>query len=258
MIPVVFLVSSLNAPVYISVPVEDAETVDKFLAELDSVLAVLARRPAETGFFDFDFDFYRVPLDEDDDTVRCYAMSLGPIKWRMFFARIGNGLYIASKRFILDDIALAAKQKKSDLGPTAHAMARVRPENWNRVLPSYRLGWSENCRKACLNNLGPLSSVARAIHATAGDKVPDESVHRAADELHAAHFYCPEGGKYVVSEDGKRVTCSVHGSAAEPRQPAGLASRSPMGRLLKDFAGLTVELTFLEDGLHAIVTVDRK
>lgn len=31
-----------------------------------------------------------------------------------------------------------------------------------------------------------------------------------------------------------------------------------MGRLLKDFGGLTAELIFLEDGLDAVVTVERK
>jgi hypothetical protein len=29
-------------------------------------------------------------------------------------------------------------------------------------------------------------------------------------------------------------------------------------QLMKDFAGATAELTFLEDGLHAVVTVRRK
>jgi hypothetical protein len=62
----------------------------------------------------------------------------------------------------------------------------------------------------------------------------------------------------VVSPDGRQVTCSVHGSAAAPRQFAAPAKNSPMGRLMQDFGGLTAELTFLEDGLHAVVTIQRK
>ena len=31
-----------------------------------------------------------------------------------------------------------------------------------------------------------------------------------------------------------------------------------MGRLIKDFGGLTAELIFLEDGLHAVVTMEGK
>ncbi|MHC4176066.1 MAG: hypothetical protein ACYSWU_01080 [Planctomycetota bacterium] len=261
MIPIGFLVASLNSPVYISIPVKDAQIVDKFLDELDTTLATLARQPQAAGWFEFDFDFYRVPLPDKDERIRCYAVQFGPIKWRLFFARIGRGLYIASKRFILDDLAampINAAEKQTDTGPTAHAMVRVRPENWKEVLPAFQLGWAESSRQACLNNLGPLSSVARAVSASGDGQAKSEQVHRRADELHAVHFFCPDGGKYRVSPGGKEVTCSVHGSAAAPRQLAAPAAGSPMGRLIKDFGGVTAELTFLEDGLHAVVTIERK
>ena len=35
-------------------------------------------------------------------------------------------------------------------------------------------------------------------------------------------------------------------------------ARAPMGQVLKEFRGLVAELTFLEDGLHAVVTIERK
>ena len=31
-----------------------------------------------------------------------------------------------------------------------------------------------------------------------------------------------------------------------------------MGKLLEEFGGVTMALTFLEDGLHAVVTVERE
>jgi len=262
-LPFFFLIASLNSPVYLSVPVEDAQIVDKFLDEIDASLAALARKAERDGWFDVDFDFYRVPLDTKDDRVRCYSMSLGPVKWRMFFGRIDDGLYIASKRFILDDLAVAAEQRNAvegpvDKGPTAHAMVRVRPQNWDQVLPGFRLGWAESSRHACLNNLGPLSSVARTMAAESDGPVDSRRVHREADQLHAVHFFCPDGGRYEVSPDGRQVICSVHGTAAEPKQLPTPAPGSPMGRLMKDFSGLTAQLIFLEDGLHAVVTVDRK
>ena len=45
----------------------------------------------------------------------------------------------------------------------------------------------------------------------------------------------PDGGKYELSADGKRVTCSVHGSAHTPRGPAP-AANSPTGRLMASSA----------------------
>ena len=257
-IPISFLIASLNAPVYIAVPVSDAQIVDRFLDQLDTMLAALARQPSQGGWFNFDYDFYKVPLENKDQRIRCYAVHFGPIKWRLFFGRVGDGLYIASKRFIFDDLAAAADQQPTDPGPTAHAMVRIRPEHWREVLPAFQLGWAESSRVACLNNLGPLSSVARALSASGDGRPKPQQVHRQADRLHAVHFFCGDGGRYEVSPDGKQVTCSVHGSAWTPRQLRAPAAGSPMDRLMKDFGGATAELTFLEDGLHAVVTIDRK
>jgi hypothetical protein len=135
-------------------------------------------------------------------------------------------------------------------------MIRVWPEHWKAVLPEYRLGWEEGSRQACLENLGPLSSVGRAMAAMGATRSGD--VQRQADRLFAVHFYCPDGGKYELSADGKRVTCSVHGSADAPRQLSVPAGGSPTGRVLGEFGGATAVLTFLEDGLHAVVTIERK
>lgn len=202
-----------------------------------------------------DHDFYKAPLAGSDARVRCYGISLGPVKWRLFYARLDKVLYIASKQWILDDL-LACKEKPADGGPTAHAMVRVRPEHWKAVLPEYRLGWEEGSRRACLENLGPLSSVRRAMAARGATGSGD--VQRRADRFFTVHFYCPDGGKYELSADGKRVTCSVHGSADAPRQLTAPAAGSPTGRAMNDFGGATAALTFLEDGLHAVVTIRRK
>ncbi|MCC6126508.1 MAG: hypothetical protein IT426_16230 [Pirellulales bacterium] len=268
MIPISFLVSSLNSPVYISAPVKDEKIVDKFLDDLDKALAVAARQKERGGWFDLDYDYYRVPAEGKSPALRCFNVQLGPVKWRVFFARIEGGLYVASKKFILDDLAEAAKaakenpQAQRDLGPTAHAMVRLRPENWKETLPDFKLGWAEGSREACLNNLGPLSSVARAA-ASQNANAAIEEVLREADALHGVHFYCPDGGKYEFASDGGRpgirhIVCPLHGNAAAPRQLSAPAAKSPLDKILKDFHGLTAELTFLEDGLHATATIERK
>jgi hypothetical protein len=252
-----FLLSSLNSPVYLALPVKDAKLVDKFLDELDASLAVMARRP-ERGFIDLGYDFYKVPLRGTDKRIRCFGIGLENIlKWRMFVARLDDGLYIASKQFILEDLA-AMKKGQPGGGPVAHGMVRVRPDHWKEVLPEFQLGWEENARMACLKNLGPLSAVARAAAAASDGPAKAADVCRQADALHAVHFFCPDGGQYVVSADGKEVTCSVHGDALAPKQLLAPAPQSPTGRLMKEFGGATAELTFLEDGLHAVITIDRK
>ncbi|MBV9125549.1 MAG: DUF1559 domain-containing protein, partial [Planctomycetes bacterium] len=261
-----FLISSLNSPVYISIPVQDAKVVDQFLDRLDAVMAVQARQQ-EGGFLPLNYDFYRFPAGQDKEKrFRSFALSFGPVKWRLFWARIGDGFYIASKAFILEDLLKEAKAPAGDKGPEAHAMIRLRPQNWDRVLPEYRLSWAENNREACVNNLGPLSSVARAFVASLSlgklegaeaGKI-SERIHQTADRLYGVHFFCPEGGRYVLAPDGKSMVCTVHGSVLDPRQPAAPSEQSPLGSLLDHFTGMTASLTFLENGLHAVVVIDRK
>jgi hypothetical protein len=267
-----FIIASLTAPVYIAIPVQDAKIVDDFLNNLDKVTARLARRQENFGFgIRLSQDFYTAKL-ADGSTMRCHAFQIGPVKWRVFWARIGGGLYIASKPFILDDLVAAEKERKegkvpTDGGAPAHGMVKLRPANWNEVLPEYRLAWAENNRRACLNNLGPLTSVARAVlaeHTDARGEVdlkPEELaelVLARAAEVYAVRFYCPDGGKYVVDPKTGEVSSSLHGTVLAPRQGRAPAEGTPSAKAMGGLAGASASLTFLEDGLHAVLTIDRK
>jgi len=265
------LVASLNSPLYISLPVQDVKIVDEFLEQLDPLLAAQARRPERGGMFDVGFDFYHLEQGKAKHAIRTSSLSFGPLKWRFFWSRIDDGLYIATKRSILNEIAAAAAERKQaaeKLGvksdpPRGHAMVRIRPESWKQVLADFQLGWAENNREACLKNLGPLSNVARAYVATRPDaltqdpaKAAAEIVHEA-DNLYGVHFL-PLDGKYLLARDGLSVTHNVYGSPLAPRQPAGLAEGSDTADVVRDFGGATAELTFMEDGLHAVLTLEKR
>jgi tetratricopeptide (TPR) repeat protein len=261
MLPISFLIASLNSPVYLAIPVRDEKIVDTFFNDLDDTLAALARRKEGGGWFGIDYDFYHVTSPQKGRHTRCYAFRFGPIKWRMFFERIEGGLYIASKRCILDDLAAELKNPSrpaADVGPAAHAMVRVRAEHWKQVMPEYQLGWAEGSREACLSNLASLGPVARALTASGVNPVKPADIDRVAGKLYGVHSFCPDGGKYEVQPDGRSVRCSLHGTLMAPRQRIAPSLSSPMGQVLKDFGGLTAALTFLEDGLHAVVTIERK
>jgi hypothetical protein len=273
-------IAALNTPVYLAIPVQDARIVDRFLEKSDTALAIIARHKDRGGWLSLEPDFYKFPLGQDQ-VYRGFGLRIGPLKLRFFWARIGGALYIASKPFILEDLAAMEAERTraasataaptanalvSDPGPEGHAMIRLRPQNWNEVLPDFRLAWAENDREACLNNLGVLSSVSRALTARAGGGAAagptgvelDQLVREATDRLRGEHLFCPEGGRYVVSADGRTVACSLHGTVLDPRQPAAPTEESTPGRLLRELAGATATLTFMQDGLHAVVVIDRK
>ncbi len=249
---------SLNSPVYVALPVRDERVVDDFLERLDVILAAGTRGQGRGGLFDFRWEFYKFKLS-GGQTARAINFSMEPAKLRFFVARVGRGLYVASKPFILED--LAARQEaaaEADKETVGHAMARVRARNWNEVLTDFNLSWAENERDACLENLGPLADVGRALAAGPAPADLDKAVLAEADKLHAVHFYCPDGGLYTVSTDGKTVTCSVHGSALAPQQPRSPSATSAAGRAMRSLDDATATLTFLPEGLRAVVRINRK
>jgi hypothetical protein len=145
---------------------------------------------------------------------------------------------------------------------------RLRADNWQRVLPGYRLTWAENNRQACLRNLGPLAAAGRAAlaqppakHGQPAVAVPDADQRarialQLADRLYAVRLFCPEGGRYTLSADGKSCTCSLHGTLESPRQALAPKAVTPEGA--PQVGNVTAALTFLDDGLHAVLVVERK
>ncbi|MFL6334198.1 MAG: hypothetical protein ACJ754_12865 [Pyrinomonadaceae bacterium] len=259
---------SLNSPVYLSVPVADEKVVDDYLDWADASLAQVARNERRSRWVAFEYDFYKYKLSTGEP-ARAFGLRFDPARINFYWARIGGGLYVATKPFILEDLAALHAQGRST-APTVnedlkgHALARVRAENWNEALPDYNLAWAENEREACLNNLGPLADAARALTSvTEGAQAPTgEALDRAtvelAGRLAGARFSCPEGGTYHVSADGRQVSCSVHGTAAAPRQPVAPSEQSPAGRTMRRLTDLTATLTFMDDGLHAVLVVKLK
>jgi hypothetical protein len=242
----------------VSIPVKDPKVVDEYLEELDRVILAGLRDVKKTGLIVREVDFYRVPFPKPH-TIRCLVGNFAGVKVRLYWGRIGDGLYIATRPFILEDIAGAhAEGKKPVKTEPAHAVLRIRPENWQAVLPGYNLGWAEANRGACRANLDMLANVNRGWN----DRRPAAGAPSAELLAHVGRVYgerpfCPDGGTYDLSADGRACRCSVHGGHDDPRQPAAPTAASPTGRLLKSFAGLTATVRFEEDGLRVIVTVTR-
>jgi hypothetical protein len=257
--------TAFNSPVYVSLPVRDASVVDTFGDALEKVFAAASRRRARlSNMFMMEAGFYKAPLDKTT-TMRAVTVTLGPVKFRGCWARIGQTVFIASKDSILKDLLAAEKaraetKREPDPDATGHLLVRLRPKNWNGVLAGYKLNRVENNRQAALDNLGPLASMGRALAAEHGPA--QEGEDRTADALalaekvYGVRFVCPDGGKYVLSADGKSCSSSVHGTVLEPRQAAEPVKGEDA--LFSAFGGLTMMLTFRDDGLRAVVVVEKK
>ncbi len=235
-------VQFVTGPFSVSIPVREAKAVDEFLDELDRLIIQLkAQGPAELGRLDDHVEFYRMPFPKPH-TVRCFVVKFVGLKWRLYFGRIGDGLYIANRPFILEDIAAAqsdAKQPRKK-PEAAHALLRLRPENWKEVLIGYNLGWAEGHRLACHKNLSMVANVNRGWNdARPKGNEPNHALMNQVFRFYGVRPFCPDGGNYVLSADGKSCHCSVHGNARDPRQPSAPTENSATARLLKSFGGLS-------------------
>ncbi|MFO0975817.1 MAG: DUF1559 domain-containing protein [Planctomycetaceae bacterium] len=254
-----FAVASITAPVYANVSVADAAIVDDFLSKLSEGLATTAREPVQVGFFGLQKDFYEIPVKEVP--VRSFVVSFGPVRIRTFYARIEDQLIVASKlQTIQKLIETKTTAKTSDAadGTTekAHAQMTIHREHWNAILPTMRLSWDEGARKACLDNIGPLTSTVRVL--AAPDKNPGpEAIREQALSLYGGKHFCPCGGDYELDEHG-RMTCTVHRDASHPIQPGPDSANAASQEMLDSFRAIQIRLSFLEDGLHAVLEIDRK
>ena len=244
----------------ISIPVNDAKAVDEFLDELDRFIVKLKAGTIEDGFRPADFtEFYRLPFPKPF-TVRCGVIKFGGLKWRLFWGRLGDGLYIANRPAVLEQIAAAQNAATPRQKPeSANAMLRLRPANWREALPGYHLSWAEQNRLACHDNLSLIANVNRGWNERRpANGAPDAELLERVARLYGARPFCPEGGAYTLSADGRSCACSIHGTERDPRQPVAPAEGSTTARLLKSLAGIGATLTFHEDGLRAVVTIERK
>src|SRR5439155_27047321 len=178
MAAIALISSSLTHPVCLSLPVKDAKAVDEFLDELDRALA--EKIPPEFGFPRP--ELYR--LTGRAQPVHCLAFKFFGLTLRICWGRVGDRLCVVNHPSVLDDISGAAAGQTSGANPEAHALLRVRPENWNAVLPVYRLSWAEGQRNACQANQTRIANVARGWPALVQDRAATPELLQKVTQLY--------------------------------------------------------------------------
>lgn len=254
--------ASLTSPVYVSLAVNDADVVDWFLRKLDVGAAIETQRHTDMGWFAFRKDFYKVLVGTSE--VRSFVLSLGPIRWRFFFTRVGDEVIIASRLQTLEQLIRrheGSRSSESDEVVTtssmkAHARLTIHRNQWNRIMPTMRLSWDEAARKSCLENIGPLISAAKVEAGALTGNSTNQAIAARAVAIYGGVHVCPCGGRYRGILGGG-TECTVHGNLDEPRQPSPGDVNGASLAMLNSFSEIRVLLSFLEDGLRAVLEVDR-
>jgi hypothetical protein len=68
----------------------------------------------------------------------------------------------------------------------------------------------------------------------------------------------PEGAAYTFAARSDEVVNKRHGSLRKPELKAGIDADSPLGRLLDQMGWVRADLRFREDGVHTVLTLNRK
>jgi hypothetical protein len=237
--------------------------VDDFLDHLDPVMTRLAASRQEG----LRCEFYHLQ-NKFDARVRALSMNAGLLRWRVFWARIGNGLYLTNQPYIFDDLHAASVRRdaaEADDGPTGQLMLRLRPEHWKAALAELKLGWAENNREACQHNLALLSAAARAFSTTPpvkqlapSDEGRERLVLEYASKMYGVTCVCPEGGEYHLQTDGKTIRCTVHGTLDKRVQSLAPVRDSLIDRLMREFKDLHATLSVTPAGLRIVLVIEKK
>jgi hypothetical protein len=185
------------------------------------------------------------------------------LTWRFCWGRIGNGLFIASKPYLIRELSLASQattdRSALDESLSSHAMVRIRPQHWNRTLPHFQIGWAEAQRRSCLHNLSFLSSAARGLSSATGRPAVDTAmpqIKQLTRSLFHVETHCGADGKYTVTDEGTVVCCTAHGCQNKSRQALG--QQTELAAFAESLADVQLQMTFTEEGLHTVVTIEQK
>lgn len=244
------LAASLQLPIYLACDIKNVAVVDEFLSDMHELYS-------KTGLRPFGGDHCQMEIGRER-RAHVFTVSFGPVKFRLFVARIGDAVYAASQPQILDALwessAVTSTPERSTT--SAHAIMRISPANWKQMLPGAIVSWQENARQACHSNFGFLTAFARAQCSLNGGAVSVLPGDLLAAQMSRFGRSCPDHGIYSFNQHDSTVECSVHGSSLDPRQSGHIADPEytiPPAEI----KNATATLTFLEDGLRAEIVLER-
>jgi hypothetical protein len=264
------LLTALDMPTYVSVPVRDEPALERLLAamrrRLGEVDARAAGRRAGGGVQEVGFDIYDLPAYRGTAVHVVGLKILDLVKWRIFYATVRGRLYAASRREVLRDVidlaeggplseASAGPAPAAPAGPTGTATLRLAldPTAVDRMRPDVYLSWAEHARRACMNNVpgiwgAVLASGGRDLAAALGTGIARRGVT----------FFCPDLGDYRVDPETGAVRCSLHGAPGRGTQllvPRALPGARP---LLERLGPARVDLTLSPEGLRVRIRIEAR
>lgn len=244
------VLTSLTLPTALVVKVKDPvaarAAVERLIDSLELSAMKHSRRRDSTSV-----SGYRISEPSGNDPVGVLSLSFFGVTLRLYYAVVGDQLYIASRKWLADEVVargfVVPKDSQSEPG---HVRVRLDHARLKAALTAVQAGWGENMRDACFKNLLDLELVSQASRSTNELVTP---VQRAL----GYSPYCPAGGAYKL-DSLSEATCSVHGKPNAPKQPKELADSTSTAKWLGRVESMDFSLTFTPEGLRTHVVLQPK
>jgi len=242
-----YLGSAINLPTYLTVKVTDRAKAEQSIPGLFQALA-----PGRDADGEFSVETYSIE-DHNGKPIYVAGFNLWILKLRLYSAVVGDRLVIASRRDIVSDLMDASARGGGAKVP-AHAGSMemsVYRSAFRQLEETVNLGWQEDLRHACHNNL-PLASI---LLTSLG--LPPDSLGTLVAGLRGYQPYCPSGGRYVVDGTTGSVACTLHGTVRGPKQPPASDRGSKTMELVNSLERVNARLAFTPEGLMTTVDIRR-
>jgi len=242
-----YLGSAINLPTYLTIKVTDAAKAEKAIPSLFQALAPRHGRDDE-----FSVETYTIE-DHRGRSLYVANFNLWVIKLRLYAAVVDDRLVIASRRDIVTDL-MEASARGAGRKVARHAgnmELSLYRSAFKQLEETVNLGWQEELRQACHKNLPLVAILLKPLG------LPADSLGPAVLGLRGYQPYCPSGGHYLIDEQNGAVTCTVHGSDWQPKQPAAGDKGSKTLTLVNSLERVNARLAFTPEGLMTTVDIRR-
>ncbi len=223
-----------------------------------------------------DEDIYRLPVSEEN--YRQLAALLGPAAAESPFATVVSVLPIQEAPAALhlalidEDLYLSAsedfvKKRIDEAEARKKSKEKQSAESANEANAGLYIGPANAKEAASLfleyegHNLALLNNEVWNCFYQSGLLKPsltDSARNQIVQRLLGFIPVSPDGSRYSYDARSREVVNRRHGSLRQPVLHGQLAEASELGVLLKQIQSLRAELRFLDNGLHTVLTIERR
>ena len=254
------LLSAITLPVSLSIDVKDPAAARPLLDRVLGSLVMSSRasgiernwRSEEFGFEVASLDDYRgVPVGLAN--LRFFF-----VNFQLHYAFLGRRLVVATQRWIItesiDRSSQAPAASPGDAAPPepANLLLRVSPDRFQRAQVAIGIHWQSRMRETCFANF-PVETVLLE-----GLGLDPARAEREGFRLFGYVPFCPAGGSYRFDGKSDELSCTVHRTPYEPRQPSASRGDEPFIRFLSSLKTIEASFRFTPEGIRTRVAIERK